>query len=125
MKLKFTIPYATQWGEALHVVLCYQSKDGTKRRQNQLMQTQDGQLWTLETAVVESRQHPVCAVTYVYQVEDGEGRVLRHEWAQVPRTYWFESSKNYVFDDQWRDVPLCAHLYSNAYLTTCHAPHGS
>ena len=124
MKLKFTIPYSTQWGEALHVVLCYQSKDGTKRRQNQLMQTQDGQLWTLETAVVESRQHPVCAVTYVYQVEDGEGRVLRREWAQVPRTYWFESSKNYVFDDQWRDVPLCAHLYSNAYLTTCHAPHG-
>ena len=68
MKLKFTIPYATQWGEALHVVLCYQSKDGTKRRQNQLMQTQDGQLWTLETAVVESRQHPVCAVLNILGV---------------------------------------------------------
>lgn len=124
MKLRFRIPYTTQWGESLHVVLCYRSKDGTKRRQKQLMQTQDGQLWTLETAVVESRQHPMSSVTYNYQVEDSEGRVLRREWSQVPRTYWFESSKNYVFEDQWHDVPLCAHLYSNAYLTTCHAPHG-
>ena len=50
MKLKFTIPYATQWGEALHVALCYHSQDGTQRTQNLQMQTQDGQLWTLETA---------------------------------------------------------------------------
>ena len=124
MKLKFTIPYVTQWGEALHVALCYHSQDGTQRTQNLLMQTQDGQLWTLETAVVESRQHPVSAITYCYQVEDGDGRVLRREWAQVPRTYWFDSSKNYVFDDQWRDLPLCAHLYSNAVETTRMAPHG-
>ena len=124
MKLKFTISYGTQWGESVHVSLCYGSSDGTRRTQNLLMQTQDGQLWTLETAVIESRQHPVCSVTYCYQVEDGDGRVLRREWSQVPRTYWFDSSRNYVFDDQWRDAPLCAHLYSNAYLTTQRAPHG-
>ena len=122
MKLKFTISYGTQWGESVHVSLCYGSSDGTRRTQNLLMQTQDGQLWTLETAVIESRQHPVCSVTYSYQVEDGDGRVLRREWSQVPRTYWFDSSRNYVFDDQWRDAPLCAHLYSNAYLTTQRAP---
>jgi 4-alpha-glucanotransferase len=124
MKLKFTIQYATQWGEALHVVLCYHSKDGTQRESNQIMLTQDGQTWTLETAIVESRQHPVNAVTYAYQVEDADGQVLRREWSQVPRLYWFDSSKSYVFHDQWRDLPLCAHLYSNAYLTTQHAPHG-
>ena len=124
MKLKFTIQYGTQWGEALHIVLCYHSQDGAQRTQNLLMQTQDGQLWTLETAAVESRQHPVSAVTYAYQVEDGDGQVLRREWSQVPRTYWFDSSKSYVFDDQWRDLPLCAHLYTNACLTTRHAPLG-
>ena len=57
-------------------------------------------------------------------MEDGEGRVLRREWAQVPRVYWFDASKNYVFCDEWRDRPLCAHLYTNAYLTTVHAPLG-
>ena len=124
MKLKFTLSYGTQWGESIHIVLRYHSKDGTQRSSNLLMTTQDGQLWTLETAVIESRQHPVSSVTYYYQVEDEEGNVLRREWSQVPRTYWFDSSKNYVFDDQWRDYPLCAHLYTNACLTTRHAPHG-
>ena len=118
MKLKFTIQYGTQWGESMHVVLCCGSQDGTLRTSNLLMTTQDGLWWTLETAVLESRQHPVSTVTYHYQVEDAEGTVLRREWSQVLRTYWSDSSKNYVFNDQWRDMPLCAHLYSNACLTT-------
>ena len=118
MKLKFTIQYGTHWGESMHVVLCCGSQDGTQRVSNLLMTTQDGLWWTLETAVLESRQHPVSTVTYHYQVEDAEGTVLRREWSQVLRTYWSDSSKNYVFNDQWRDMPLCAHLYSNACLTT-------
>jgi len=124
MKLKFSIQYATQWGESLHVLLRYHSQDGTERSSDQLMTTEDGVSWKLETAVIESRQHPICSVTYHYEVQDGDGRLLRREWSQVPRTYWFDSTKNYIFDDQWRDRPLCAHLYTNAYLTTQHAPHG-
>ena len=124
MKLKFSIQYGTQWGESMHVLLNYKSQDGTVRKSDLLMTTEDGLTWTLETSAVESRQHPVSEVSYSYQVEDGDGRVLRREWSQVPRTYWFDSSKNYVFDDQWRDLPLCAHLYTNACLTTLHAPHG-
>ena len=124
MKLKFTIQYATQWGESLHVDLYYISQDGTRRHSNLLMQTQDGQSWTVETAAVESRQHPVNSIVYSYQVEDADGRVLRREWSQVPRLYCFDPSKNFVFNDQWRDFPLCAHLYSHAYLTTQHAAHG-
>ena len=123
MKLKFTIPYNTRWGESLHVALSYLSLDGTRRQQNLPMLTDDGQLWTVETAAVASRQHPVTAISYYYQVEDGDGRVVRTEWHQVARTYWFDASRSYVFNDQWRDLPLCAHLYSNAYLTTQHADH--
>ena len=123
MKLKFSIQYTTQWGESLHVVLCYSNKDGVQRTQNLTMQTQDGQKWTLETSIVESRQYAVSSVTYYYQVEDSDGRLLRREWSQVPRTYWFDSSKTYVFDDQWRDLPLCAHLYSMACHTTRHQAH--
>ena len=124
MKLKFTIHYNTQWGESMHVVLSYHSQDGKQRRHDLLMDTQDGQTWTLETAATMSRQQTVSAISYAYQVEDGEGRVLRREWTQVPRVYWFDASKNYVFCDEWRDRPLCAHLYTNAYLTTVHAPLG-
>ena len=118
MKLKFTINYGTQWGESLHVVISYKSLDGTVKTFNLLMQTEDGVSWSLDTAVVESRQHPIDSFTYYYQVEDGEGRALRREWTGVPRAYHFDSSKNYVLPDLWRDIPLNYHLYSSAYRIT-------
>ena len=40
----------------------------------------------------------------------------------IPRTYYFDSSKNYVLTDLWREVPLHDHLYSNAYRATAHLP---
>lgn len=130
MKLKFSIDYSTQWGESLHVVMTYrsgeirQTEDDTivnnGRSINLLMQTEDGQSWTVETAVVASRQHPITEFTYYYQVEDSDGRLLRKEWTLVPRCYAFDATQNYIFIDQWRDSPLNAHLYSDAYLTTQH-----
>ena len=77
MKLKFTINYNTAWGESMHVVICYHSQDGSSRQQNLLMQTEDGQLWVLETAALVSRHHPLSHIEYHYQVENGEGEVLR------------------------------------------------
>ena len=124
MKLKFTINYNTAWGESMHVVICYHSQDGSSRQQNLLMQTEDGQLWVLETAALVSRHHPLSQIEYHYQVENGEGEVLRREWTLVPRKYHFDASKDYVFPDQWRDRPLPYHLYSDAYLTTVHGHRG-
>ena len=118
MKLKFSINYGTQWGESLHVVLSYASVDGTVRKSNLLMNTDDGILWNLETSVIESRQHPIASFSYFYQVEDGEGNVLRKEWTGVPRCYHFDSSKDYLLPDLWRDIPLQYHLYSSAYAVT-------
>ena len=118
MKLKFTIQYSTQWGECLHVVVSYLSSDGTKKTANLLMLTDDGTSWTLETSVVESRQHPIESFSYHYQVEDEEGNVLRREWMMIPRIYHFDTSKNYILSDLWRDIPIQYHLYSSAYITT-------
>ncbi len=120
MKLKFTIQYRTSWGESLHIVLAFHSQDGTMRQQNLLMQTDDGELWTIETAALVSRQHPLSHIVYHYQVEDASEQVLRMEWTMVPRLYHFDASKDYIFADQWRDRPLPYHLYSNAYQTTIH-----
>jgi len=124
MKLKFTINYNTAWGESMHVVVSYHSQDGTQRQQNLVMLTEDGQLWTLETAALVSRHHPLSHISYRYQVENADGEVLRQEWDMVPRVYFFDASQNYIFPDQWRDRPLPYHLYSDAYRTTQHAPRG-
>ena len=118
MKLKFNIHYGTQWGESLHVVVSFLSSDGIKKIANLLMLTDDGTFWTLETSVVESRQHPINSFSYYYQVEDEEGHVLRREWTMIPRSYHFDTSKNYVLSDLWRDIPIQYHLYSSAYITT-------
>ena len=120
MKLKFTIHYHTAWGESLHVNIDFHSRDGVVRRQNLLMQTKDGELWTLETAALMSRHHPLSHIVYSYEVADAEGQVLRREWDVVPRIYAFDATKDYLFPDEWRDRPLPLHLYSNAYLTTVH-----
>ena len=118
MKLKFSTQYHTAWGESLHVSIDFYSLDGTVRHQNLLMQTENGELWTLETSAMMSRQHPLSHIQYHYQVEDSEGQVLRKEWDMVPRMYYFDATKDYVFPDEWRDRPLPMHLYSSAYLTT-------
>ena len=118
MKLKFTIQYGTQWGESLHVVVSYLSLDGTKKTTNLLMLTDDGTQWSLETSAVESRQHPIESFSYHYQVEDEDGHVIRREWTMIPRIYHFDTSKNYVLSDLWRDLPIQYHLYSSAYITT-------
>lgn len=117
MKLKFSIHYNTTWGQSLHVVITYISNDSYQKRYNLIMQTQDGALWELETAVMESRQHPISSFQYYYQVEDADGKVLRKEWDMIPRIYTFDSTKNYLFPDLWRDKPLQHHLYTNAYAT--------
>ncbi len=124
MKLKFLIHYHTAWGESLHVSIDFHSQDGTSRHQNLLMQTTDGELWTLETSALLSRHHPLSHIVYSYQVEDADGNILRKEWDQVPRIYHFDATRDYVFPDEWRDRPLPMHLYSQAYLTTTHAPQG-
>lgn len=118
MKQRFTIQYNTVWGESMHVVLSYLRADGSRKSQNVLMNTSDGQWWTAETVARESRQHPVVAIEYRYQVEDGDGHVVRREWTGVRRTFHLDTSKDYIFADSWNDMPLPHHLYSNACIIT-------
>lgn len=124
MKLKFSIHYSTAWGEGLYVGITYHT-DGQRSRNYLLpMVTDDGEVWTLETSVMESRQRPVTSFSYHYQVMDTEGHLLRKEWDKVPRLFAFDSSRDYFFPDLWRDVPLQAHLYTDAFgVATRHCRH--
>lgn len=115
MKLRFGIHYSTVWGQSLHVLITYHYPNGRKRTSDLLMQTVDGDLWTVETSVVESRQRPVDMFEYYYQVEDADGKVMRREWNRVRRRFHFDPTKDYIFPDRWRDIPLQYHLMSKAY----------
>ena len=118
MKLRFTINYRTEWGQQLVVALRYHNVDGTGSSVLVPMQTTDGEHWTADTAVVESRRSPISAFTYYYIVADNDGRELRREWNMVARTFAFDASKSYVMHDLWRDTPLPQHLYTNAFAVT-------
>ena len=118
MKLKFAIQYGTQWGENLYVAITYTSKDAKEKVRRLPMMTEDGWHWELETSAVESRQHPVESITYYYYVADADGNEQRREWTGVPRTYYFDATKNYIMPDLWREVPLQYHLYSKACQVT-------
>lgn len=122
MKLKFAIQYGTQWGENLYVAITYTSKDAKEKVRRLPMMTEDGWHWELETSAVESRQHPVESITYYYYVADADGNEQRREWTGVPRTYYFDATKNYILPDLWRDVPLQYHLYSRACQVTSGMP---
>ena len=96
----------------MHVLINYITNDKKEHEQNFLMQTQDGEEWMLDVVLMEPRQRTIISFNYFYQVEDGEGRLLRREWNQVKRTYAADSSKTFVFADLWRDRPLNYHLYT-------------
>lgn len=123
MKLKFSINYNTAWGEIIHIVIDYLSKDGTISCRNMQMNTSDGRLWTLETVALDSKSHPVSLFRYRYQLEDGSGKVLRREWDVIPRILEFDAMREYIIPDEWREIPLQYHLYTKACITTNHGRH--
>ena len=117
MKMEFTIPYKANWGESLCVDLSFMSVDRSVPTENVklMMNTQDGYVWTAETYAHEyrethdaraqqsshRRQYRYDHIFYYYKVVDAEGKVLRLEYLGAPRTYVYDSSKNYVFHDFW------------------------
>lgn len=52
MKLKFSISYSTAWGETLHVKIKTIAADGFEQKADIVMNTADGQLWTLDTVIM-------------------------------------------------------------------------
>lgn len=116
MKLNFSVNYRTAWGESVHVVIAYVCSDGARKKQNIAMTTQDGERWSVETAIVESRHRGITEFSYHYQIEAEDGYVLRREWTLVPRLLSCASGLDYRMDDEWRATPFVSHLYSTAYL---------
>lgn len=117
MKIRFSIHYSTEWGQSMHVVVAYHYFNGKKRTYDIPMTTTDGNLWTVESSVVESRQRSIKAFEYFYQVENDDGEMLRKEWSRFPRYFYFDSTKDYILPDCWHDLPLQNHMLTKAFRT--------
>lgn len=111
MKLNFSVRYRTPFGQSMHVRICYIDKDGHARENNLLMRTDDGVTWTAETTGLVFTHVPIRYLTYRYQVEDDEGKVMRQEWDAVPRLFSLDVSRKYIFHDIWRDISLQHYIY--------------
>lgn len=117
MKLQFSVEYYTQWGESVGVVLTLIDMKGRKKSQRYMLDTSDGHTWRGEVSVTEQS---IKAFYYHYGLYEGE-RLLRAEWNVVPRYFKADSTKNFIFPDSWRDVPVASYLYTSAF-TKCIYP---
>lgn len=118
MKLKFSIQYNTAWGESMHIDLRLVGADGQERRSDIAMTTSDGIWWTADAEAMPTRQKPIVAIRYAYQVEYSTGEVARREFDMVPRLLPCDPSRNYILSDGWRDIPMMSHLFTDAYAVT-------
>ncbi len=123
MKLKFNINYNTQWGESLYLDIIYTNREKAEKAKCVPMRTEDGCLWTLDTSLIETQQHPIDNIRYYYIVKDQEGRTIRNEWDMIKRKYSIDPGHSYIFKDLWRDIPLQMYLYSDAYITSIGGNH--
>ena len=121
MKLRFKIQYKTKWGESLWLSLSVKTASGLKNTKTftQRLNTEDGEWWTGEMVVMEKRGTVYSWFQYEYLVMADEGKkVIRREWNVVKRRFPCDVDHDYIMNDSWRDVPLMAHLYSAACVTT-------
>ena len=118
MKLRFKIQYTTKWGESLWVEVTTCTIDGVRKTYSQQMNTDDGEWWAVEVAVMESRQRVFTSFEYEYQLRNSDNGIIRREWNMVKRSLPCENAHDYVMNDSWKDVPLMSHLYSLACITT-------
>lgn len=111
MKMSFQIEYRAPFGQSMHLCVTYYNAEMHRRVHDLLMHTDDGNTWEVETSSMVLSHFPIAYVEYHYQVEDDHGKCIRKEWSGVPRVYAIDDSKNYIFQDQWRDLSLQHYLF--------------
>ena len=106
MKISFKIPYRTQAGEQLGVML-----DGFD---SPLMHsTDDGEHWS---GTYDVALQGATIVNYRYVVCRG-AQVVRTELGRLPHSFRLakQVGAHYVVSDSWRDLPYASYLFSSAF----------
>ena len=66
MKLRFSIQYSTKWGENVWVVVKAHASTGVMKTYRLCLLTDDGEHWSAELAVMESRHSVFTSFEYEY-----------------------------------------------------------
>ena len=107
MNLHFSIPYRAQWGEDVCVELILYTNRQREHSRLLRMETQDGYVWQTEFRTSDAS---ICQFSYRYVVCWGE-KVVRREWARVPRLFDSDKGRDFYLDDFWIDTPLRPWLF--------------
>ena len=111
MKLSFSLPYKTCWGESLHVLLYRTHASANERKINIPLETKDGKQWTGEIQLLLKQP---AELAYYYEVRRG-AQTVRSEWQSVARHLYLDPSvSRYFLNDFWRDLPPASWLYTSA-----------
>ena len=106
MKISFKIPYRTQAGEQLGVML-----DGFDSPL--MLSTDDGEHWS---GTYDVALQGATMVNYRYVVCRG-AQVVRTELGRLPHSFRLakQVGAHYVVSDSWRDLPYASYLFSSAF----------
>ena len=111
MKLSFSLHYYANPGETLHVILKRSPSHGVKKQINIPLTCKGSACWQGEGLFL--LKEPV-DLSYHYEVRHGI-KICRREWPCKPRhLHLIPSKKEYILNDQWRDLPTDSWLYSSA-----------
>ena len=121
MKVTFSIPYRTAYGDELLLNIAPTTEDdsqATDMSQYQVlaMTTHDGETWTLDTTLDPDK---ASRYDYFYSVRGIRGTKCS-EWKTIMHRLDLTASKanTYEVNDRWTDFPGDTQLYSSAF-TDC------
>ena len=108
MKLTFRIEYRTAWGENLGVSM------NMKDSEIIMLRTKDGVTWEGSAEMLDAPAGVPISYRYgVYQ----DGQCFRQESGALAHLFCPGKNRNchYIINDNWRDLPQDAYLYSAAF----------
>ena len=113
MILSFHIEYRTSWGEEVRVIGSVPELGDNQPGKAVPLQTVDGIHWTLE-ADIQVPENGL--VQYSYQIYR-DGKNIRTEWDNLPRTLYVsgDKKKTYRLQDCWKNLPEQQYFYTAAF----------
>lgn len=113
MTLSFHIEYRTSWGEEVRVSGSIPELGNSQSGKATPMQAEDGIHWNLKTDIHVPENGTIQYCYHIYR----DGKPVRTEWNNLPRILYVAdvSSKKYLIQDCWKDLPEQQYFYTSAF----------
>lgn len=113
MILLFNIEYRTSWGEEVRVLGSIPELGNNQPDKATPLRTEDGIHWTTEVDIQIPGDGVILYSYYIYR----DGRAIRTEWDNLPRTLHVADNpkKIYRIEDYWKNLPEQQYFYTSAF----------